>query len=119
MRDAAHERVVDVRTVGLTAAVAAEDERRQRLRPHREPEELVLADRALDALAQEAQGRAVARLLVVLDEARVPAGRAGAVLERRMGEGGADLGGVLGRQDVGDRKLHETLVPVARATLSR
>src|SRR5437868_6536461 len=101
-----------MRAVFLAPRVAAEEDRRQRLWPHREAEHFVASDRRLDALAQEPERRAVAGLLVALDELGVPAGRAGAVLEGGVAQRLADLRDLGGGEDIRDDELHDFVFPL-------
>jgi hypothetical protein len=104
--DAVHEWIVHMGAVMLPAPVAAEEQRRESLRAHRQAEHLVGEDRPGHPLAQHLEGRSLPGLLVVLHELGAPPRRGPAILEAHGPQGIAGLLQVGRGQHVGNRDQH-------------
>jgi hypothetical protein len=101
-----HDRVVDMCAVGLADAVAAEEDRRQRLGPDRRREDGIGEDARRDVFAQAPHGSALAGLLVVLDKPGAAACRRTPVPETQAGQRFTNVRKLFRRQYISDEDEH-------------
>ena len=102
----AHQRIVDVRAIGVAGLVAREQRPEDGLGPGRQREHGMLGEPRLDERAHALEVGPLACLQVRLDELRRPPGRGLAVDEGRGCQPGAHLGNVGRGQDIGDGEDH-------------